>query len=305
MGSKDNNQNKLFVGGISRDTTDDEFRVYFEQFGPISDCVVIKDNGVPKGFGFVTFSTDEATNAAVASKANGNMISGKAVDVKRAVSRDNAGGGGGRGGGDGDNSKIFLGGLSRNSSEDSIKGYFESNFNCSVDSVNIIYEKEEMCEPGQKPKPRGFAFMSICDPKAVNTITETRMHEIDGKTVEVKKATPKAGGGGGRGGGRGGYNSSYNNNQGGYGGYQQQAAGYGGHSHSQQQAYGQQAYGAQPAYAQQAYGGAQQGYGQQAQAGYGQAPAAQTYGGGYQNNNTSGADKRGRGGHQATGGKPY
>ena len=46
---KDNNQNKLFVGGISRDTTDDEFKAYFDQFGPISDCVVIKDNyGVSK-----------------------------------------------------------------------------------------------------------------------------------------------------------------------------------------------------------------------------------------------------------------
>ena len=111
---------------------------------------------IHRGFGFVTFTTDEATNAAVASKANGNYISGKAVDIKRAVSRDrdSQGGGGGGGGGDGDNSKIFLGGLSRNSSEDSIKDYFESNFSCSVDSVNIIYEKEEMCEPGQKPKPR-------------------------------------------------------------------------------------------------------------------------------------------------------
>ena len=75
--------------------------------------------------------------------------------MKRAVSkdRDAAGGGDGGAGGDGDN-KIFLGGLSRNSDENSVKSYFESKFNCLVEKVEIIYEKREMCEPGQEPKPR-------------------------------------------------------------------------------------------------------------------------------------------------------
>ena len=49
---------------------------------------------------------------------------------------------------------MFLGGLNRNTSEDTIKRYFETNFDCVVDSVDLIYEKRDMLQPGQEPKPR-------------------------------------------------------------------------------------------------------------------------------------------------------
>ena len=34
---------KLFVGGLSRETTDDDFRGYFGDFGDITDSVIIRD----------------------------------------------------------------------------------------------------------------------------------------------------------------------------------------------------------------------------------------------------------------------
>ena len=46
---------KLFCGGIA-DITDEEFRTYWEQFGELSDCAVVRDaSGHSRGFGFVTF----------------------------------------------------------------------------------------------------------------------------------------------------------------------------------------------------------------------------------------------------------
>ena len=34
---------KIFVGGLSRETTTGTLKEYFERFGEISDCVVMKD----------------------------------------------------------------------------------------------------------------------------------------------------------------------------------------------------------------------------------------------------------------------
>ena len=47
---------KLVVFGIA-DTSDVEFKNYFDQFGEIEDHVVITDgsSGTPRGFGFVVF----------------------------------------------------------------------------------------------------------------------------------------------------------------------------------------------------------------------------------------------------------
>ena len=58
------------------------------------------------------------------------------------------------------NTKMFLGGLNRNTTEDTIKRYFETNFDCVVDSVDLIYEKRDMLQPGQEPKPR-FALLAL------------------------------------------------------------------------------------------------------------------------------------------------
>lgn len=50
-------ERKLFVGGLPSNVTDQEFRTFFEQFGEISDSVVMfdRDTRRSRGFGFVTF----------------------------------------------------------------------------------------------------------------------------------------------------------------------------------------------------------------------------------------------------------
>ena len=50
---------KIFVGGLSRETTTSGLQEYFQRFGEISDCVVMKDRttGLPRGFGFVTYAS--------------------------------------------------------------------------------------------------------------------------------------------------------------------------------------------------------------------------------------------------------
>lgn len=78
---------KVFVGGLSRDTTTSGLRVYFERFGHISDCVVMKDRstGAPRGFGFVTYRNQTIADHVVAQR---HLIDGKEVEAKPAVPRD-------------------------------------------------------------------------------------------------------------------------------------------------------------------------------------------------------------------------
>ncbi|MFT5355044.1 MAG: RNA recognition motif-containing protein [Polyangiales bacterium] len=57
---------KLFVGSLSRRTTTETLRAAFEEFGPVSDAIVIthRDTGESRGFGFVTMaSRRDATKA--------------------------------------------------------------------------------------------------------------------------------------------------------------------------------------------------------------------------------------------------
>ena len=93
---------KLFVGSLSWDTTDEGLREAFAQFGEITEAKVItdRDSGRSRGFGFVTFSDDEAADKAIAAM-NGFQLDGRPIRVDVAQDRRGGGGGGGgsRGGG--------------------------------------------------------------------------------------------------------------------------------------------------------------------------------------------------------------
>jgi len=88
---------KLFVGGLSWDTTDQSLRAAFERFGPVSEAKVItdRDSGRSRGFGFVTFDEAEHADAAIA-ELNGAEIDGRPVRVDEAQAKQRGGGGGGR-----------------------------------------------------------------------------------------------------------------------------------------------------------------------------------------------------------------
>ena len=95
--------NKIFVGGLNWDATDDDLRETFGECGAITDAVVVndRDTGRSRGFGFVTYSSDEEAKAAV-EKFDGQDFMGRKLTVNEARQREERGdGGGGRGGGGG------------------------------------------------------------------------------------------------------------------------------------------------------------------------------------------------------------
>eukprot|EP01098_Paradermamoeba_levis_P002359 TRINITY_DN1275_c0_g1_i2.p1 TRINITY_DN1275_c0_g1~~TRINITY_DN1275_c0_g1_i2.p1 ORF type:complete len:228 (-),score=59.49 TRINITY_DN1275_c0_g1_i2:130-771(-) len=91
---------KLFVGGLSFDTTQETLNEAFKQFGPIFEAKIIFDQvtGRSRGFAFVTY--EEPADAAEALKAlDGQDIDGRQIRVSAATEKREGGGGGrGRGG---------------------------------------------------------------------------------------------------------------------------------------------------------------------------------------------------------------
>jgi RNA recognition motif-containing protein len=89
---------KLFVGGLSWDTTDESLQRAFEPYGEISEAKVItdRDTGRSRGFGFVTFAQDEDAKTAI-SKMHGTSLDGRNITVNEAQERSpREGGRGGR-----------------------------------------------------------------------------------------------------------------------------------------------------------------------------------------------------------------
>ncbi|KIO30897.1 hypothetical protein M407DRAFT_241996 [Tulasnella calospora MUT 4182] len=93
---------KVYVGGLSWNTTDDSLHQAFSEFGQVTDSIVMKDRetGRSRGFGFVTFSTEDEANAAIAGL-HEQDLDGRRIKVNLANARPSGGGGGYGGGGGG------------------------------------------------------------------------------------------------------------------------------------------------------------------------------------------------------------
>lgn len=77
--------NKLFVGNLSWNTTDDSLKAFFAEAGTVLSARVITDRatGRSRGFAFVEMSTPEEAQKAV-EELNGKPLDGRPVNVSEA-----------------------------------------------------------------------------------------------------------------------------------------------------------------------------------------------------------------------------
>src|SRR6185295_8408791 len=92
--------NKLFVGNLSFNITENDLQDMFAAHGTVLEANLMMDrvSGRPRGFGFVTMSTPDEAQAAI-SALNGQDKDGRALTVNVAKPREERTGGGGGGGG--------------------------------------------------------------------------------------------------------------------------------------------------------------------------------------------------------------
>lgn len=173
---------KMFVGGLSWETTLDTFTQYFTLYGEIIDSVIMKDgNGKPRGFGFVTFK--EANSVMNVLNAKPHVIDSKEVDPKLAEKRGSTHSGHINSSfthqGTPISKKIFVGGIAPGTTEEDLKKFFLQYG--SVVKAEIKIDKESN-------KPRGFGFLTMEDEQCVDKICTVQYHTVKGKNVECKKA---------------------------------------------------------------------------------------------------------------------
>ena len=90
---------KLFVGNISFNTTENDLQDAFSAHGTVVEANLMMDrmSGRPRGFGFVTMSSEEEAQKAIEAM-NGASLDGRNLTVNIARPREEGGGGGGGGG---------------------------------------------------------------------------------------------------------------------------------------------------------------------------------------------------------------
>jgi heterogeneous nuclear ribonucleoprotein A1/A3 len=175
---QDEQYRKVFVGGLSLQTTEEALKEFYSQYGTITDCVVMKDPTTrrSRGFGFVTFTSMDEVDKAM--KARPHLIDGKTVDPKRAVPREASQ----KNEANISTKRLYVSGVRDEHNEKEFQDYF-SKYG-TVEKVEIIKDKNT-------GKYRGFAFISFDDYDPVDKCCLERQHMILNHRCDVKKALSK------------------------------------------------------------------------------------------------------------------
>ena len=82
------NNNRLYVGNLAFDTTDEALKRAFADCGEVLETKVVSDRetGRSRGFGFVVMATPEAAQTAI-SRMNGAEVDGRPLRVNEATDR--------------------------------------------------------------------------------------------------------------------------------------------------------------------------------------------------------------------------
>ncbi|XP_065222998.1 heterogeneous nuclear ribonucleoprotein 27C-like isoform X2 [Planococcus citri] len=169
----DDERGKLFVGGLSWDTTQETLQKYFSRYGEVIDCVVMKnsDSGRSRGFGFITFA--DPSNVNIVLQNGPHVLDGRTIDPKACTPRSMQKKKGGN------FPKVFLGGLPSNVTETDLRTFFGRYG--KVMEIVIMYDQE-------KKKSRGFGFLGFEDEDAVDRCCADHFVNLNGKQVEIKRA---------------------------------------------------------------------------------------------------------------------
>jgi len=177
----DEQERKLFVRGLNKATDDDQLKQYFENYGNIVDCNIMRDQEKrSRGFGFILFDDTEAVDKIIAAKKEGNVFSldDHSIEIKRALPKIPRGTAGAPRV-EGLHKKVFVGGLPSTITEEDVRTYFESFGR--VNEVQLIKDRDT-------GRPRGFAFLTFDEEDSADKCLQRRSHEICKKICEVKRA---------------------------------------------------------------------------------------------------------------------
>ncbi|KAE9543463.1 hypothetical protein AGLY_002263 [Aphis glycines] len=158
---------KVFVGGLGKTITENELLDYFMQYGDIENLIIKTDpvTGESRGFAFVQFVNAKTVDDLLATK--DHFIANKKVDPKRIIKKVNK-----------FFCQIFVGRLTTEMTEQDLRNYF-------VQFGQII----EFHQPFNKIKNqmRSYCFITFEYPEVVNQVLKNPKPIINGKEVDIQK----------------------------------------------------------------------------------------------------------------------
>jgi RNA-binding protein Musashi len=141
-----------------------------------------------RGFGFVTFeSSDSAVSVLthpIPHLLDDKKIDPKPAELKPAAPRPMQMGMNQPSGGEDCEKKMFVGGILAGTTVEHVRDYFIHTYGVTVIEVEFKHDKATQ-------RMRGFGFVTLDSPEQVTRVCQKRYHEINGKSVEVKKAQPR------------------------------------------------------------------------------------------------------------------
>merc|ERR1740122_85834 len=161
---------KLFVGGLSKETTNEMLSDYLSYFGELIEVEVKVDSstGESRGFAFVEFVDPLSCELAIGEAEH--IVDGKAIKVKMSQK-----------GKANEDSKIFVGNLETSTTTEVLREYF---------SYYGDLTEVEVKTHADSGRSRGFGFATFVDPVSVELVlAETEELIIEGKAVKIDKAS--------------------------------------------------------------------------------------------------------------------
>lgn len=184
---------KIFVGGLPKGTKEDALWHYFGKWGTVAKVDnKLDENGEPRGFAFVTFQ-DAAIAQQVLDNKDRNYMDGKWIDCKPADggkggSKGGKGGGGAPSGGSSEETKVFVGGLPKTATQDSVSNFF--SYYGAIEKTDLKYDPEGNF--------RGFGFIIFSSAESAAKLLAKPSMEFEGKWIECKSPNAKGSGKGGK-----------------------------------------------------------------------------------------------------------
>ncbi|KAI1697130.1 RNA recognition motif domain-containing protein [Ditylenchus destructor] len=153
---------RIFVGGLSRHTSQAILHHHFSKFGDIHECHIVRnDDNLSKGFGYVTYKSQDSIDRALNSK-KPHSIDNKVVFVEHAGSLRRR------------ELTLFVGNLSPKTTDESLKKHFSKYGQLTQCNVKI---------DRQTGQSRGFGYVGFASQEALDRALDAQ-HVVDG--VEVK-----------------------------------------------------------------------------------------------------------------------